>query len=267
MTRYAWGAVLLAAFVAVLLGGCKQSAQRQSQETSANQDAPSSEDQLDIIHPLAFGEKDGRPAVVGCSERIVEVPFVLRHLPYPFRGRLLDVGYLESEIIYQTTSLGFDTWGIDIRPAAADFPGAHYIQGDVIKYRFAPNSFDVVIALSTIEHVGLHAYGNLEADADGDLHALRAIHRILKPGGRLLLTVPFGRRATAEWYRVYDHVALQGLLKAAGLRVEAEDYWTKQGAVSWVPTPWEDAEQVDSVTHHVMAVACLVARPVTKGGR
>ena len=32
MTRYAWGAVLLAAFVAVLLGGCKQSAQRQSQE-------------------------------------------------------------------------------------------------------------------------------------------------------------------------------------------------------------------------------------------
>ncbi len=266
MTKHARHGVLLSAVFAVLLCGCEPSGELPSPNPPADVVAPPSEDQLDIIHPLAFGQKDGKPVVIGCSERIVEVPYVLRHLPYPFRGRLLDVGYLESEIIYQTASLGFDTWGIDIRPTAAEFPGVHYVQGDVIKYPFEASSFDVVIALSTVEHIGLHAYGNLEADPEGDLHALQAIRRILKPGGRLLLTVPFGRRGSAEWYRVYDHDALQGLLKGAGFRAVAEDYWTKQGAVSWVPTPWKEAEQVDSISHHVMAVACLVARPLAKGG-
>jgi SAM-dependent methyltransferase len=176
---------------------------------------------------------------------------------------VLDVGYLESEIIYQLASLGFEAWGIDIRPAAAEFPGVRFIQGDVIKYPFEPHSFDAVIALSTVEHIGLHAYGNVDADPEGDRHALQAIHRALKPSGRLILTVPFGKRGVAEWQRVYDYGALQALLRGSGFRVEAEDFWTKHDYVRWVPTPWKEAEQVDSVTGGVMAVAGVVARPVS----
>lgn len=221
---------------------------------------PQASDQLDLIHPLSFGVKDGRPAVTGCSERIVEVPFVHRNLPYPFRGRLLDVGYRESEIIYETASLGFETWGIDIRPPMAEYPGVQYVQGDIIKYPFAAGSFDVVIALSTVEHIGLMAYGNTAKDPEGDVHALQAIHRILKTSGRLILTVPFGKRGRTDWYRVYDHQALEALLSGSGFVVETEDYWSKEG-VRWIPTPWSKAEQIDSVTHHVKAVACVRARP------
>jgi SAM-dependent methyltransferase len=221
---------------------------------------PSGNDQLDLLHPLAFGIKDGRPAVTGCSERIVEVPFVHRNLPYPFRGQLLDVGYRESEIIYETASLGFETWGIDIRPPLVEYPGVRYIEGDVIKYPFESQSFDVVILLSTVEHIGLMAYGNTAKDPEGDLHALQAVHRILKPTGRLLLTVPFGRRGGSDWYRVYDHRALRELLSRSGFSVETEDYWTKDG-VRWSPAPWSAAEKIDSVTHHVQAVACVRARP------
>ena len=108
----------------------------QQPERPTERPAPATQDQADLLHPLTFGEKNGKRAVVGCTERIVEVPFVLRHLPYPFRGRVLDVGYLESEVIYQLASLGYETWGIDIRPPAAEFPGVHFIQGDVIKYPF-----------------------------------------------------------------------------------------------------------------------------------
>jgi SAM-dependent methyltransferase len=221
------------------------------------------QDQLDILHPLTFGEKNGRRVVVGCTERIVEIPFVHRHLPYPFRGRVLDVGYLESEMIYQLASLGFETWGIDIRPPAAEFPGIHFVQGDVVKYPFEADSFDAVVALSTVEHIGLHAYGNVDVDPQGDLHALRAIHRALKPSGRLILTVPFGQRGTAEWERIYDHRALVVLLRESGFRIETEEYWIKQGDVQWVPTPWKVAEQVDSVTKGAMAVAGVVARLVS----
>lgn len=180
-------------FACFLVVGCHAD-HRPAGEKRATEVTSPSEGQLDLIHPLTFGRKDGRPAVVGCSERIVEVPFVHRHLPYPFRGRLLDVGYLESEMIYQAASLGFDTWGIDIRPPTAEFPGVHYVQGDVIQHAFEPGSFNVVIGLSTVEHIGLHAYGNTALDPEGDLHALQAIHRALKPTGRLILTVPFGAR-------------------------------------------------------------------------
>ncbi|MFB3921484.1 MAG: class I SAM-dependent methyltransferase [Terriglobia bacterium] len=219
--------------------------------------------QLDLIHPLSFGLKDGRPAVLGCSERIVEVPFVHRHLPYPFRGRLLDVGYLESEIIYEMASLGFDTWGIDIRPSAAEYPGVRYVQGDVIRYPFEAKSFDVVIALSTVEHIGLMAYGNIAKDPDGDLHALQAINRILKPTGRLLLTVPFGKRGATDWYRVYDQKRLMALLEGSSFKAEVQNCWTQEG-IRWAPATWQKAEQTDSITHHVKSVVCVVARPLAK---
>lgn len=224
---------------------------------------PQAGDQGDLIHALSFRVKDGRTIVAGCSERIVEVPFVHRHLPYPFRGRLLDVGYRESEVIYEVASLGFDTWGIDIRPSLAEYPGVHYVQGDVIKYPFETKSFDVVIVLSTVEHIGLIAYGNTAKDKDGDLHALQAIHRILKPTGRLLLTVPFGKRGATDWYRVYDQKALMALLKGSGFTAEIQNCWTQQG-IRWTPTPWQKAEQIDSITHHVKSVVGVVARPTAK---
>jgi SAM-dependent methyltransferase len=217
--------------------------------------------QLDLNHPMIFGARDGKPVVVACSERIVEIPFVHQHLPYPFRGRLLDVGYRESEIVFQADSLGFDTWGIDIRPAPLQFGGIHFIQGDIINYPFDPKSFDVVIGLSTFEHIGLIFYGNSVKDEEGDLHAVQAVHRILKPTGRFLLTVPFGKQGATNWYRVYDHAALEGLLLKAGFRIEIENYWTKQENLHWVPTPWREAEQVDSVSK-VRGVACVVARPL-----
>ena len=122
----------------------------------------------------------------------------------------------------------------------------------------------MAIALSTVEHIGLHAYGNIDLDPQGDWHALQAIRRALKPDGRLILTVPFGRRGVAEWQRIYDHSALQELLRDSDFRIEAENYWTKQGEVQWVPTPWREAEQVDSISGGAKAVACVVGRPLRR---
>jgi hypothetical protein len=87
---------------------------------------------------------------------------------------------------------------------------------------------------------------------------------MLKPSGRLLLTVPFGKHGVAEWYRVYDHEALLNRLKTAGFRVEVEDFWSKKDDVRWVPTPWKEAERLDSISTGARAVACIVARPLAR---
>lgn len=217
-------------------------------------------DQLDLNHPLQFEIRDGHAQIAWCSERIVEVPFVLRNLPYPFRGKVLDVGYRESEISYETASLGFETWGIDLRPPLVNYSGVRYVRGDIRSESLPRRYFNVVIALSTVEHIGLMAYGNDKVDIDGDLHALQAIHGILKPSGRLLLTVPFGQLGKTSWYRIYDYRALHSLLTRAGFQADIEDFWLHRGNGGWAPVPWTQAQQIDS-TEKVQAVACVVASP------
>jgi ubiquinone/menaquinone biosynthesis C-methylase UbiE len=55
---------------------------------------------------------------------------------------------------------------------------AGVVQGDAQKLPFASGSFDMVISCETIEHLP-----NVQA-------GLREMHRVTRPGGRLLLTTP-----------------------------------------------------------------------------
>lgn len=56
-------------------------------------------------------------------------------------------------------------------------------------YFFRYANVDFVISFSSIEHSGLGRYGD-PIDPNGDLHELRKIHCLLKPGGLLFLALP-----------------------------------------------------------------------------
>ena len=213
-----------------------------------------------VNQPLQSAQTATGTTIV-CNERIVEVPYVHRHLPYPFRGRALDVGCCESQIVLEVASLGFEAWGIDIRRPPIEFPGIKYVLGDVRKTDFANGFFDVVIACSTVEHIGLLTYENTVRDDGGDRDAIREMRRILQPTGRLILTIPCGQTSATNWYRAYDHSAILSMVGDAGFSIENEDYWLRQG-FSWIPTTWNVAESVDSTGGgSVQAVACLTCVP------
>lgn len=214
---------------------------------------------IDLNLPYLFSIKNGRPVLALVNERIVEVPFAHRHLPYPFEGKVLDVGSRESQMSFELASLGFETWALDIREARVQFPGVRHLRADIRSAPLKSKSFDIAVALSTLEHIGLAAYGDVSRDEQGDFHALQEIHRVLKFGAKLMLTVPFGVRGRAESYRVYDHDALLGWLARCGFEIEIEDYWLQQG-MRWYPVHWSDAETMDSTTQGAKAVACVVAR-------
>jgi SAM-dependent methyltransferase len=59
-------------------------------------------------------------------------------------------------------------------------PGLEVIESDVRMTPLANDSVDAVLSLGVVEH-----------DEEGPMAALREAHRILKPGGVLLLAVPF----------------------------------------------------------------------------
>lgn len=101
----------------------------------------------------------------------------------PARGlRLLDIGCSSGLFLDQARKAGFDVHGAELSPESSAFARAHFAlpvhSGDWRDGGFADGSFDVVTLFDVIEHL---------ADP---LAELRAVARLLKPGGLLLQSTP-----------------------------------------------------------------------------
>jgi SAM-dependent methyltransferase len=76
-----------------------------------------------------------------------------------------------------------------------------------------PETFDVILSISSFEHDGLGRYGD-PLDPDGDLRSMKEAAQILRPGGIMILAVPIARDAVV-WnaHRVYGRARLRLLLQ------------------------------------------------------
>ncbi|MFO0730169.1 MAG: DUF268 domain-containing protein [Nitrospiraceae bacterium] len=106
---------------------------------------------------------------------------------------------------------------------------------------FADRTFSAVLAVSVIEHIGIGHYGEPEANV-GDQVAVQEVARILKPGGKALISVPYGRRLTNDWMRVYDQARLRKLI--APLSIERIEYAVSRAGL-WMPSTEADAAAID----------------------
>lgn len=94
---------------------------------------------------------------------------------------LLDVGCGDGSMMAQMRDLGWTVEGIDVDPAsvaAAKQRGLRVRQGRLETERFPAQSFDVVTHSHVLEHV------------HDPITLLRECHRVLKPGGRLVMFTP-----------------------------------------------------------------------------
>jgi SAM-dependent methyltransferase len=159
-------------------------------------------------------------------------------------GRALEVGYAFAEPPYLAALLraGFDDLtGVDL--AEAEVPGMTTVQADVRDLPFERGAFDLVLCVSTLEHVGADNTGyGLEAEADeaAPLAALRELRRVLAPSGRLLVTVPCGEPGDYGWFRQEDVRGWTRLFAHAGLFVEEQEVYelTDEG--------WRSSPELDT---------------------
>jgi hypothetical protein len=94
---------------------------------------------------------------------------------------------------------------------------------------------------SAIEHVGLAGrYGVTKDRPDGDIEAMKILKIILKPGGKMLLTIPVGQdNFFKPLHRVYGKERLPRLLE--GWEILKEEYWIKDEEGYWICVDEETA--------------------------
>ena len=134
--------------------------------------------ELDDAVALGLGARARRErlrwlqAPAGTDERVVEIPWVLSRLRSS--GRVLEVGYAFAEPAYLGGLLraGVELVGVDL--ATREVDGMETVQADVRALPFPERSFDQVLLVSTLEHIGADntVYG-LDAERDGAARSRR----------------------------------------------------------------------------------------------
>ncbi len=103
---------------------------------------------------------------------------------FPAGSTILDAGCGFGEWVHLLEHSGYRAVGLDyspelIRRLRETYPGSTWIEGDIRAIPLPDESVDGVISWGVIEH-----------DEAGPAAALREFHRIVKPGGSIIVTVP-----------------------------------------------------------------------------
>jgi SAM-dependent methyltransferase len=148
----------------------------------------------------------------------------IRDLNLPADAAILDAGTSTGTNLRMLGEMGFTNFqGLDLSDDAIRWCAQKGLgevrKGDVCNMPFADASFDLVLATDIVEHV------------EFDVRALQEIRRVLKPGGRAIVTVPafeslWGLQdRVAQHQRRYTRRELTDKLAAAGCRIYEAYYF------------------------------------------
>jgi SAM-dependent methyltransferase len=142
----------------------------------------------------------------------------------PGNARFLDVGTSTGTNLRLLTGLGFsNVVGVELNPDAAEFArqktGVEVVVADSTALPFENNEFDCVFATDVIEHI------------ENDEAALKELARVLRPGGKLIITVPafmslWGLQDDlSHHHRRYRMHQLRRVVVGAGLTINESFYF------------------------------------------
>lgn len=156
------------------------------------------------------------------DERVVEIPWVFTNITdeeenFLDAGSALNYECLLYRKIFEKKHIYITT----LTPESNAFykRSISYIYEDIRHSCFKDNFFDSIACISTLEHVGmdntmLYSKNNIfrENNCEDYIIFLNSLKRILKPGGQLLLTIPFGIYKNMGWFQVFDSMMVNKII-------------------------------------------------------
>ena len=205
------------------------------------------------VFPEYFATEPLKP-----TDRYIEYSFVTRNLPC-IPTKVLDVGSCGSYFPLILAGLGYEVVSIDLREYSIirhlKFENFTFIKEDIKKITLPDNLFNTIIAVSTIEHIGIGGRYGEDSCLRGDIAALKQMTRILKMGGEIFLTFPFGKyKIIKPFCRIYDSKSVKELI--GDLSIEKEEYYMQDGKDDWFKCSMAEAAKVDSSAYR--SPVCLL---------
>jgi len=139
----------------------------------------------------------------------------VKHLP---AGRLLDIGCQKGEFPFFMSQKGWEVQGVEFFPGPPNLFGLDIFYGNLADAGFPSETFDLVTLWAVLEHV----YHPREM--------LSEVHRVLKPGGAVLLLVTNINSISGRLLRhddiprhttLFSRRTLSRMLRVAGFRPQA----------------------------------------------
>jgi hypothetical protein len=168
------------------------------------------------------------------TERVLEVPIGLRFLELAGAENALEVGNVLGHYI-------------PVRHTVLDKfeRGEKIINEDIVTFN-PGRTYDLIVSISTFEHIGYEDDG--DPDAEKIRNAIAACQRLLSSNGKLIVTVPFGYNPYMDRYIAEDKI-----------KPDRAWFFEKTSKLDWKETTKEAALKRKYAKPYPFANAIMVA--------
>ena len=176
---------------------------------------------LDEIYARRFGDDEQRAREAIWAEIAA---YLQRHVDP--RATVLDLACDRGEFIRNIRA--GEKWASDVRDVSALLPDdVRFVQSDglALAEAIAPESIDVVFMSNYLEHL---------PSTDAVIEQFRVVHRVLRPGGRVIVLQPNVRLVGGKYWDFIDHqvpLTERSLVEAA----ETAGFRTRELVVRFLP--------------------------------
>jgi len=192
------------------------------------------------------------------DERIVEYPWLISRISRS-TGKLLDAGsvlnfdYILSHDFLKNKDFTIAT----LEPESNCFweRRISYLFCDLRELPFTNNLFDEVVSLSTIEHIGMNnsLYSSnpdfVENNKWDFLKAITELKRVVKSGGKVYISVPYGKYTDFGWYQQFNAEMIDALIATFSPSQVVETYFCYENG-GWNFSTKENCANVEGFNIH-----------------